>query len=267
MSRIYKQLIEDKDEARPALSPARERAYLHLLPPPANARMLAPLFKKKHRRKKALTQSLLVLGLFVLTRAYDSPQIKKTEGLVQAHVEKHLPKNQPLAIQNIDLTQQNTAIEHFKKQDYQAAKGILEKLVNDYPESVELLNQLALTHVRSNEAILAKKLFTRALKLAPSNATTLNNLGSFALAQKDWPQAVIFLTRAVNEKPELLEAHLNLGIALESTGDVMAAVPEYELYLANPKASAQVKPLLVKRLAKIKAFSTYYVKHLEAQYD
>ena len=251
VSRIYNQLIKDPDEH--VSPPTRERPVLRLVPPPPNARMMLPHFEKKLWRRNAVTAFLVVVTLFGLSRFYHrSPSHPAKSKLQALDTGPAVLKGNQFAIERSD------ALKLFQKQDYMAAKTELERILILYPNSVEILNDLGMSYLKLKEYERAKKTWMKALRINPDDASSLNNLASLLIAEKDWPKATLLLTQALSLKPDLLEARLNLAIAFESSGKPLDAVPEYEMYLANPHALPTLRVLLQKRIDKIKSFSKYY---------
>jgi type IV pilus biogenesis/stability protein PilW len=62
------------------------------------------------------------------------------------------------------------------------------------------------------------------LSMNPSDPDALHLLGMIAYQQKEYPQAIEYLTRAVEQKPNDSEIQHNLGIALESAQEPDAAI-------------------------------------------
>ena len=277
MSRIYKKLI-DEERPEPEVMPLRSRAHLQLMPPPPSARMLLPYFKKKTQKSRILAGILLALlatsgTYFYQTKLRNLPakteMVKKDDRKGSLQKSSALPKvvKSPEKVIE-DAAQVKQAVLLYQRQDFSPAKQIFERLAVVYPESTELANNLAMTYFKLSEISQARKQFARALKLNRADPSTLNNLGSFYLAQREFAQAVLYFKQAIANEPGFLEAHLNLGIAYELSGQPLSSIPEYETYLELAGPNPKLRPVLVKRLERMKAFSPYYVKFsAEELYD
>ena len=61
------------------------------------------------------------------------------------------------------------------------------------------------------------------------NASSIANVGAAAAARGDMELGIRLFRRAIQEEPEMPEAHLNLGRALFRQGDVGAAISEFQI--------------------------------------
>ena len=101
----------------------------------------------------------------------------------------------------------------------------------------------------------AEAAYRRAIALAPSYADPWNGLGALEVEQGRPKEAVVCFARAIALAPENHEARLNLGIALETAGDLASAVSAYRDFLRaskdDPRFSQQraVAARLMARLA------------------
>jgi Tfp pilus assembly protein PilF len=247
VSRIYNKLIEEHEESARQL-PEHQAPTLTLVPP------VKEPFQVPHFQKKK-NSTPLILGAMILILSFCLYQMKRP------HPHASLPAMQvPSSVitASVELAKQNKAQALFEKQDFLGAKVILEGLVATHPSSLDLVKDLAMTYLKLNEFSNAKKYWLRANRLSPDDLTVLNNLGSVFIAEGEWAKAIIVLEKALQKNPQLLEAHLNLAIALESSGSVLQAIDEYNYYLASPRAIPSLKMILKKRIEKIKSFSDYY---------
>jgi len=80
--------------------------------------------------------------------------------------------------------------------------------------------------------------YTQALERAPGLADAANGLGTVLVQQQRVAEAVPYLERAAQD-PAFIEAQLNLGIALELSGETARAVTQYRKVLAATGAHAR----------------------------
>ena len=84
----------------------------------------------------------------------------------------------------------------------------------------------------------AEQAYRRALQIDATYADASNGLGVVLVQRKRPLEAIPFLERAVRHDPELYEAQLNLGIALQESGDRAKAMEVYRRLIATTSPSA-----------------------------
>ena len=82
----------------------------------------------------------------------------------------------------------------------------------------------------------AEREWREAYRLGPLSVTTLNNLGVLSTRQKQYPEAVEFLKKAIAVKPAYANGHLSLAIAYSEMGLAEQAEAEY-------RTAARLAPL------------------------
>ena len=101
----------------------------------------------------------------------------------------------------------------------------------------------------------AEAAYRKAIELAPLYADPWNGLGALEVERGRPREAVVCFARAIALAPENHEARLNLGIALETSGDLTSAVSAYRDFLRaskdDPRFSRQraVAAQLIARLS------------------
>lgn len=78
---------------------------------------------------------------------------------------------------------------------------------------------------------LARDYYSQALFMDPDYSEALNNLAAIEIRNENFDEAIALLEMAVQAQPEYALPYLNLGIALENSGDAAAAVAAYEKYV------------------------------------
>jgi choline-sulfatase len=80
--------------------------------------------------------------------------------------------------------------------------------------------------------------YRRALELSPQLGDAANGLGAALVQQKQLPEAIRWLEQAAKD-PLFVEAQLNLGIALQESGNTERAKTQYRAVLAAKNAAAR----------------------------
>ena len=256
MSRVLKQLFPEKNEQM-----EKGRPELRLVPPPPPV-VVAPV--KKTPWLLVLFFLMMVIGgsylgyrvvRFVKNSA--PPAIVPQKPLVAGQTSK--------TAEPADLSVSRGALHSYEVQDYPGALERLEALAKKYPDSAEILNNLAMVHLKMKEYPVAKKMLIEALQKVPEQTQLLariyNNLGSLSLATRRFDDAVSYLQKTVMLDPGLLEGHFNLAVALENIGEPGAAAQEFEIYQASAtRMDPLVKNRLSTRISKLKLFSSEEAK-------
>lgn len=124
------------------------------------------------------------------------------------------------------------------------ARERFEELLDRYPAEAELHLILGLSALKAQDVSSAEAYLTKALELEPDDPEALTLMGWLQLEVKANPaKAVEAYESVVAFKPEVAEAHNNLGVALQRMGDVdraaasfsaaIALKPEYAEALSN----------------------------------
>ncbi len=190
-----------------------------------------------------------------------------TPAAIQAIRKSELPKDLP------DAKLHQEAVNFLRKQKYEQAQALLVKLAKDHPENAAILSNLGLTKLRLNDVKAAKNDFMKAMALLtpknyfdknPQLAVVYNNLGSVSLLEKNWGPAILYFQKATEIQADFIEARLNLGRAYELSGRHEEAAQEYENFVKDPKVNPSMKPVIQKRLEKLKIFIGY-LEELESE--
>lgn len=90
--------------------------------------------------------------------------------------------------------------------------------------------------VRSGDFMSSKTLWVATLKTNPISPRVYNNLGDVYSAEQNYPLAIYYFGRAFQIQPNFAEAMFNLGLTLETVGDLENAAKYYEMAkTTNPK--------------------------------
>lgn len=120
------------------------------------------------------------------------------------------------------------------------AARAFEEAVRLDPTNAVYLTDLGNARRALGELDAAKRAYTTALARAPRQADAANGLGVILVQQGRAADAVPWLERA-SADVTLLEARLNLGIALQESGQVDRAREQYAAVVADPRQGAKEK--------------------------
>jgi Flp pilus assembly protein TadD len=118
------------------------------------------------------------------------------------------------------------------------AEGRTAEAEEQFRQSVEIepnvtgYGNLGLIHWRRGDSKLAEQEWREALRLAPNDASILNNLGLACTKQERYAEALAFFRKAIELKPDDPSPHSNLGIAYEKTGQNASAETEFRAALS-----------------------------------
>ncbi len=94
------------------------------------------------------------------------------------------------------------------------AKTLYKKLLRYYPNSSEVLGNLAVLVKKDGHVQLAEQMLQRAIRANPENHSALTTLANIKLAEKNFPEAKRFNDMALNIEPENPDAMVNEGVLL-----------------------------------------------------
>src|ERR1019366_8408238 len=117
----------------------------------------------------------------------------------------------------------NLAVAYSKQGQQQQAERVLESALARKPDSIELVRVLAVLSLEQNQPEPALRYHLRLMELGDRSAEVRHNLGLLYHNRGDLKKAVAEYQNALLIKPEFAEALLNLGNALNATGQEEAA--------------------------------------------
>jgi len=137
-----------------------------------------------------------------------------------------------------------------RKGDYLKAASYFSRAIAARPKWPVVYLNLALNQHRRGFSDDAINLVEKALVLDPGNGNALNTLGSFLLEQGKKEEAIRHFRSAVENKPNLLQARLNLSHAYEKAGRYDEALVQYEALIQMKPAD---KGVIYYRMAGVKS--------------
>src|SRR5215471_1279876 len=120
----------------------------------------------------------------------------------------------------LSIAHLNLAIALFNEPDVPAALAeakIAARLLPDAPQPQYMLGLIARSENRIEDAIAA---FARVLKIDPNDVATNVNLGQLYMQQRNYPEAIVVLRKAVAGEPYNITAVYNLGNSLSRSGQI-----------------------------------------------
>lgn len=117
---------------------------------------------------------------------------------------------------------------HLSEGRAQEAKQVFEDLLESDPGNADLHLALGLALLQLREAQRAEIHVRKAVKLAPSRVEARSLLGWIHLElRRDYVSAAAEYAQVVRLRPQLPEAHNNLGVALRRKGDLEGATASF----------------------------------------
>ncbi|HVP20521.1 MAG TPA: tetratricopeptide repeat protein [Anaerolineaceae bacterium] len=108
------------------------------------------------------------------------------------------------------------------------ALPLLQQLANENPEDVEILAGLGHAQVDCNDFKAASKTITEALKLAPAHPELNYLMGSLQHGEGQLDNAVHFLSSAIQNDPEMLDAYLELARTYQERRETKEALDIFQ---------------------------------------
>ena len=103
------------------------------------------------------------------------------------------------------------AEEALKKTEYKEAVALLGRIVAAEPNDFVSWTELGTTYFKQGDAPEAEKAYLKAIEVRPSLMLALLNLGKVRMAQKNYEGAIEVLTKAVQQQSQSADANFFLG--------------------------------------------------------
>ena len=120
----------------------------------------------------------------------------------------------------------------YGRNRFEAASAAFERVRKLRPRDGHATNAFGLVALQRGAPIRAEALFQGLLEVE-ERAETRNNLGAALLAQGRIDEARANFERALEARPSLEIASLNLAVCLERAGETSAAADSYRRYVAS----------------------------------
>ncbi|TCP96854.1 putative O-linked N-acetylglucosamine transferase (SPINDLY family) [Cricetibacter osteomyelitidis] len=152
-----------------------------------------------------------------------------------------------------------------KQKGLSAALAAAKAYLTEFPQHQGLLRKTAILLIENKYYEEAIKLFER-IPGYEKNISILTNIGLAYIRMENFKQALDYLTKALDIKPNHLPALLNLGVAQSRLGYNLDAVDTYLKFLSIEEDNAQVPynlGLVYGRLKNLKQSDRWYRRALE----
>jgi len=124
----------------------------------------------------------------------------------------------PFELQKIDLD---------NARNPQQAVLASQKLAENHPENIAVLNNLAQKQIQVGEIERAEQTLQRSLVLDQFNPQTLVSLGTVDRIRGNLDQALAHLAQAIELQPGLVEAYLEMGLTYQDRREINNAIQTY----------------------------------------
>jgi tetratricopeptide (TPR) repeat protein len=144
-----------------------------------------------------------------------------------------------------------TGIAYHQMQQLDQARKSYEAAVKAKPDYVEAINNIGTVYYAKKSFRRAISWYSRALKLAPSDAKSASiymNLGTAQFARKQYEKATESYQSAMKLDPDVFEHHSSMGVMLEERSVEERA--KYHFYLAKLYAKGGRNELAIQYLRK-----------------
>jgi tetratricopeptide (TPR) repeat protein len=150
----------------------------------------------------------------------------KTSTLEELKSEKYKSILEYLGFEDISFALDLMVISQIK--DYEIQEIAIEKHIQNFGESYLALSTKAQIKSNVGKKEEAKDLYEKSLKTNPDNAYALNNLGFLIQKQFERPKkAIAYYIKAIELKPKLIIARINLATAYKEEGKIEKSRKEY----------------------------------------
>ena len=120
------------------------------------------------------------------------------------------------------------ALEHHQKRNFDEAKKLYKKLLEEQPNHLDAYNNLGIIFKNSGEYENAKFCYEKAIEINPNYPEAHNNLGIIFNNLGKYHEAKTCYEKAIEIKFNYSDAHNNLGIIFKNLGEYEKAKACYE---------------------------------------
>jgi serine/threonine-protein kinase len=128
------------------------------------------------------------------------------------------------------------------------AEILLQRIGQEYPDFRPAYNTLAELQMRQRRIPEAMKTLEAGLKINPSDAVLINNLGMCWLIRKDFEKALEYFTQAAGLSPENTRYRSNMATSLALMGRRDEALALYQQILPKEEALENIRLLCEKQV-------------------
>jgi tetratricopeptide (TPR) repeat protein len=125
------------------------------------------------------------------------------------------------------------ALVYYRLGDMQESITRYEAALTDTPTDEQAWNNLASAYFTTQQYDQAKRCFMKAVELNPYYADALGNLGAINGMQGNHQEAIAFLKRALEIKPNVATYYKYIGMSLQALGNEAEAQKYYQMFEAK----------------------------------
>jgi len=178
-----------------------------------------------------------------------TPPVRLTNEVKEAHTKKieDFFSKYTLAFDRYDDSEENLlyglALENlgqffYDHEEYSLATAHFVLANRLRPDSVSIINSLASCYATLGRFADTERLLRKALRIKPSDITTLLNFGRLYFATKRYPASLAYYQRILRKDARNPNAHFGIGQCYEKMGDLGKAKDAFrEVLLANPRSA------------------------------
>lgn len=135
----------------------------------------------------------------------------------------------------------DAAKELLAEKKFGESLAIYERLIVTDPSNASILNDMGFILMKQSRMLEAESRLKAAVAADKKCAECFNNLGMLSTQLGRLNEAQDFLMRAIEVNPSYPDAHFNLAVMLQKSGDKIAAMAHFEDFLSlTPLKSAPV---------------------------
>jgi tetratricopeptide (TPR) repeat protein len=120
-----------------------------------------------------------------------------------------------------------SGLNSFQQGDYLSAENDFRESLNNLPDRVSTMTNLASTLIKLNKLDEAKELCLKAISIDEDSAESWLNLGLIEKEKSNYTGALEKLKKAVDINPNYAEAHNNMGLVLKEQTNYTDAAEEF----------------------------------------
>lgn len=141
----------------------------------------------------------------------------------------------------------NQIILLIQQQEFLAALGQINELLQTYPDDFELLQLKADSLVQLDELEPSRSLFQQMIEQHPSQSVGYTGLGVVCLRQQQYDQARVYLSKAIKLDPDNPVPYYHRSLCYSDTGKLKKALKDVErlIQLAPTKADFYVNRMVL----------------------
>ena len=160
----------------------------------------------------------------------------------------------------------NTAVENHQKNKLNIAYDLYIKILKNYPNHTQTINNLASIYLAQKNYLKAIKAFETIIKINPNDFKSYKYIADIYRDLKKYQKAIEYYKMAMKIDPNYSDIYFNLGIIFKILKDYQKALNNYELAInINPKKMEAYNNIgnIYKELNNLDKAKNYYKKAIK----